>query len=245
MVVHRATATSIAGRFLLGIGLLGIGFHATLPVANAAPSLSEIQQSPDCVGNLSRVDKSLSRLSPDYPVHRIRLLILKARLLRTQRGARNREKAILALKEARKITLGLEKKNPKDPLFWVFLGQIDLLRTRYQGFPGGMRFASRSRKEVTTALSLDPHNPGAHFTRGLEDYFKPWFVGGSKKKALAHFQRALKENPDNPRYLSWTGLALLASHQTEEGRTDIDRAASMCPGNPIYRRRAITQKPRS
>lgn len=210
----------------------------------ASPETVDYQNSFDCKGKISDVDRAISRMSPDYPVHKARLLILKARLYRDRPGKSSQTEGLLALKQARLIAENLRKSHEKDPDVWVLLGETDLIRTQYQGFPGGMRYASRSRKEITRALELSPKDPRAHFTRGMEYYFKPWFVGGSKKKALEHFQEALAANPQNPRYISWVGLALLSMHHPRQGRIMIDRAASMCPGNPIYRRRAITEKPR-
>jgi len=210
----------------------------------ASPQPADFSNTPDCKGSVKTVDLALSRISPDYPIHKARLLILKARLNRDRPGKNSHREGLLALKEARLIANKLKKDHSTDPDIWVLLGQIDLIQTQYQGFPGGMRYASRSRKEITKALSLSPKSARAHFTRGMEDYFKPWFVGGSKKKALEHFQLAQAAVPQNPRYISWVGLALLANHHPRQGRIMIDRAASMCPGNSIYRRRAITEKPR-
>lgn len=198
----------------------------------------------DCKGSIKDVNIALSHISPDYPIHRVRLLILKARLNRDHPGTDSHKAGLAALKEARLITVNLKQTHQNDPAVWDLLGQIDLIYTQYQGFPGGMSYASNSRKEITKAFSLSSTDPEAHFTRGMEDYYKPWFVGGSKKKALDHFRKALSRAPGNPRYISWVGLALLANHHPKQGRTEIDRAAEMCPGNPIYRRRAITEKPR-
>ncbi|BAM07546.1 tetratricopeptide repeat protein [Leptospirillum ferrooxidans] len=228
-------------RLLLFILALLWGFPDLLL---ASPVTEDFKDTHDCKGSLKEVDLSLSRLSPDFPIHKARLLILKARLDRDRKTPKSHKEGLLALKEARVIADTLKKDHSKDPEIWDLLGQIDLIHTQYQGFPGGMRYASRSRKEITRALALSPTNSLAHFTRGMEDYFKPWFVGGSKKKALEHFQKALAGSPTNPRYISWVGLALLANHHPRQGRIMIDRAASMCPGNPIYRQRAITEKPR-
>ena len=228
-------------RLLLFILALLWGFPDLLL---ASPVTEDFKDTHDCKGSLKEVDLSLSRLSPDFPIHKARLLILKARLDRDRKTPKSHKEGLLALKEARVIADTLKKDHSKDPEIWDLLGQIDLIHPQYQGFPGGMRYASRSRKEITRALALSPTNSLAHFTRGMEDYFKPWFVGGSKKKALEHFQKALAGSPTNPRYISWVGLALLANHHPRQGRIMIDRAASMCPGNPIYRQRAITEKPR-
>ena len=231
----------ISGRLLFLILAL---FWSLPDLLLASPVIEDVRNTHDCKGSIKDVDLALSRLSPDFPIHKATLLILKARLERDRKTPNSHKEGLLALKEARLIADTLKKDHSKDPEIWDLLGQIDLIRTQYQGFPGGMRYASRSRNEITRALSLSPTNPLAQFTRGMEDYFKPWFVGGSKKKALDHFQKALAKSPTNPRYISWVGLALLANHHPRQGRIMIDRAASMCPGNPIYRRRAITEKPR-
>jgi tetratricopeptide (TPR) repeat protein len=57
------------------------------------------------------------------------------------------------------------------------------------------QFARRAKKELDTALELDPHNEGALYGLALFYYAAPSILGGDKQKAQASAEMLTKLNP--------------------------------------------------
>lgn len=220
-----------------------VGQAATAPPSPKAASDPIDIRSLDCRPDLTLIDQDLA----GQPVMRskLALLVLKARLLRDNR----------TVKEARKeglktIDLGIrsarqaEEENPGKSWPWAMEGMLDLLKTQYLHFPAGMRYGKMASRANSQALALQPDDPDANLSRGLEDYYKPWFVGGSYVKAEKRFRKALEKAPKDPRVLSWNGLADLALDRDQEGFRELKEAAGLCPENPIYQKRLLTRRPR-
>jgi hypothetical protein len=172
----------------------------------------------------------------------IRGVLFRARFYRDVPG--KKEKGEKALAEAKKRIDFALKEFPGDSFLLSLLGEWNLLMVQYRGFPGGMSYGKMANKANDRALLIDPKNPEAHLSRGIELYFKPWFVGGSVKKALKEFRTANALRPHDPRILSWVGIALHRLHRSD-ARAYEQEAVSLCPKSPLYLSRGKTFNPRA
>ncbi|MHB8542830.1 MAG: tetratricopeptide repeat protein [Leptospirales bacterium] len=214
----------------------------TKPVI-ATPAGTPDPRALDCAGSLKSVDLALAQ--PMGNRTRLRLLILKARLLRDNKKVQNaKQEGMDTLDEGIRTAIREESLNPGQSWPWTMEGMLDLLKTQYMHFPKGMSYGKRASRANDQALEYAPDDPAANLSRGLEDYYKPWFVGGSYVKALKRFKKALSADPSNPRILSWTGLAYLALDREHLGYENLRKAARLCPQNPIYHKRLLTRRPR-
>lgn len=219
-------------------------FAQTPPMPGiAAPVGTPDPRALDCTGNLNSVDRALAQ--PMGNRTRIQLLVLKARLLRDNKQIQGaKQEGLTVLDEGIRSAIHEEALNPGKSWPWAMEGMLDLLKTQYMHFPKGMSYGKRASRANDQALEYAPDDPTANLSRGLEDYYKPWFVGGSYVKALKRFKKALSADPSNPRILSWTGLAYLALDRDQRGFDDLKKAARLCPQNPIYHKRLLTRRPR-
>ncbi len=79
----------------------------------------------------------------------------------------------------------------------------------------------RSMNAVDEALQADPGNPTAHLEKGNVLYYAPGMFGGSKEKAIEHYQKALQlmEQQQNAahRWLALSTRVALAKAYEETG----------------------------
>lgn len=172
----------------------------------------------------------------------LRSLLYQARLSRDRPGGRSRGEEALA--RAKNAFARLGPPDGLDSRLSALLGEWDLLMVQYRGFPSGMSYGKKAQKANDRALSLDPDNPEAHLSKGIELYFKPWFVGGSVAGALKEFRRADSLRPGDPRILSWIGIALHGLHRPNALFYEKE-AVGLCPDNPLYLSREKTLNPRA
>lgn len=238
-------------RFLPGASRSGTVFAAVLLTTQTAwgngtpPSPAPITnpRTLDCQGDLDPVNRALA--APQTDREKIGTLLLKARLLRDDRTRKTaRNEGMVALDAGISKAVEAEGRYPEKPWPWALEAMLDLVKTQYQGFPKGMSVAARASRANKKALELGPNDPEANLSKGIEFYYKPWFVGGSFVKALDRFRKAEDADPTNPRILSWTGLAYLALDRDRRGFSLLKKASDLCPGNPIYARRLRTRRPR-
>jgi len=172
----------------------------------------------------------------------LRTLLLAARTVRDIPGRRSVGEKALAL--AGKEAGALLSEHPGDSTLHALAGERDLLMVQYRGFPAGMPYGTKAQTENARALSLDPKNPEAHLSKGLELYGRPWFVGGSVARALGEFEQANALRPGDPRILSWIGIA---RHRLGRpgARRFLSAALDLCPESSFYRARAQTMNPRA
>jgi len=176
------------------------------------------------------------------PESSIRRWIFKARFFRdTPDRPTSGENALVEAKKRIDAALGTA---PREATLWALLGEWDLLMVQYGGFPGGMAYGRKAENANDRALSLDPKNPEAHLSKGIELYFKPWFVGGSVAGALKEFQRANTLRPHDARILSWIGIAENRLHHP--GALSYEQeAVGVCPDSALYISREKTFNPRA
>lgn len=86
----------------------------------------------------------------------------------------------------------------------------------------------RARRELTAALVLQPDNAHYHFLMAgaVEDE-----EGCDRRRALMHYRRCCKLDPDNAEYLCALGLFALEQGETAEGLKALRRAGSLAPDN--------------
>ena len=199
---------------------------------------SPLAAAPLCPGPVSRVPLLPPPGSPGETPDR---LLELARILRDHPGGQ--PTGLAALSRAETLLRALPEAARKSPGVRVLRAERDTELVLYRGFPGGMRFGKRAERNVDRALRRDPSNARAHLLKGIALYYKPWFVGGSVTKALAEFERADRLSPNDPRTLSWIGVA---RHRL--GRSGARRAMAkvraLCPQSPFYRLRATSFDPR-
>lgn len=56
----------------------------------------------------------------------------------------------------------------------------------------GMEYIMKAHSNLEKAIQLDPNNPRAYFLMGQQAYNTPEKFGGSKKEALAYFEKAIE-----------------------------------------------------
>ena len=214
------------GGALLGATLLLLGAPSPLPAA------------PLCPGPVSRAPLLPP---PGSPGETPDGLLDLARILRDHPGGR--PTGLAALSRVETLLRALPEAERKRADIRVLRAERDTQLVLYRGFPGGMRFGKRAEKNVDRALRRDPSLARAHLLKGIALYYKPWFVGGSVAKALSEFERADRLSPNDPRILSWIGVA---RHRLGKpgARRAMARVLALCPRSPFYRLRATSFDPR-
>src|SRR6266852_3813700 len=90
------------------------------------------------------------------------------------------------------------------------------------------------------ALSSEAAAQGSEFATG-----RAYYTEGEFKKAAAHFQLALKVNPNDAESYYWMGMSYqvlgdiafpFAGKYTSKARVYLTRATELAPGRPDYRR---------
>ena len=195
---------------------------------------------PDCPGPAPSSLPPEPKGPPTEP--EIRSLLLAARTVRDVPSARPLGEE--ALSRAGAMVSSLLAERPEDATLHALAGERDLLLVQYRGFPAGMSYGKKAKAQNDRALALDPDNAEAHLSKGIELFYKPWFVGGSVPKALSEFERANRLRPDDPRILSWIGIA---RHRLGHpgARSFMEAALKLCSGSPLYEARAKTFDPRA
>ncbi len=211
---------------LLILGPVPVSWAASLPPACPGPTPVALPADP-----------------PGPPAESgVRTLLETARTVRDVPSGRKIGEA--ALSRAKAELSALLSARPKEATLHALAGERDLLLVQYRGFPAGMSYGKKAKAQNDRALALDPDNAEAHLSKGIELFYKPWFVGGSVPKALSEFERANRLRPDDPRILSWIGVALhrLGRPGAHHAMT---RVLALCPASPLYEARAKTFDPRA
>lgn len=109
----------------------------------------------------------------------------------------------------------------------------DLLGKKIPGtFLGGLRYGSRSVRELETAMKLDPSNANAFISRAIAYYMTPRLFGGDKQKAIALLKKAvhLDPTPDSPDTAHiWLALAYDAENAKAQAKREITLALQVNP----------------
>ena len=93
------------------------------------------------------------------------------------------DKAIISLEKAEKIS-------PKNSEIYCVKAMISLARIKVNMFQRGMEGLSDAQVSLESAQELNPDNPRVYFLLGQQSYNTPEAFGGSRKNALALFEKA-------------------------------------------------------
>jgi len=129
----------------------------------------------------------------------------------------------------------LAKENSDNAGFQMMAGFFNAQYAGYKGGVGALKYAKASRKYLDKSVKLDPtiYGGAAHIILGTLYVQVPgWPVGfGSKKKALTHYQAALKISPDGlDSNLSYAEF-LFAQKEYSEAKVYLEKAA-VAPSRP-------------
>jgi tetratricopeptide (TPR) repeat protein len=96
-------------------------------------------------------------------------------------------------------------------------------------FGGGMRYGSRSEKEVETAIKLNPKNPDAYVTRAISYLYTPAAFGGSRDKAIEMLRKAVEADAaaDTPHI--WLAQVYLQTNKHGDALREINEALRLNP----------------
>ena len=108
-----------------------------------------------------------------------------------------------------------------------YRAEAKLFEAAFYGFRIGLRprravrFGPRSSRLIDEALEINPDYPRAHIEKGNVLYYAPSIFGGSKSKAIEHYEKAIELMEDsmanNHRWLYLSTLVSLAEAYKEAG----------------------------
>lgn len=83
-----------------------------------------------------------------------------------------------------------EKLSPKNSEIYCIKAMISLAKIKVNVFQRGMEGLSDAQANLESAQELNPDNPRVYFLLGQQSYNTPEAFGGSRKNALALFEKA-------------------------------------------------------
>jgi tetratricopeptide (TPR) repeat protein len=83
-----------------------------------------------------------------------------------------------------------EKLSPKNSEIYCIKAMISLAKIKVNVFQRGMEGLSDAQASLESAQELNPDNPRVYFLLGQQSYNTPEAFGGSRKNALALFEKA-------------------------------------------------------
>ena len=96
-------------------------------------------------------------------------------------------------------------------------------------FGGGMRYGSRSEKEIETAIKLNPKNSDAYVTRAISYLYTPAAFGGSRDKAFEMLHKAVEANPSSETPHIWLAQSYLETGKRDDAKREINEALRLNP----------------
>ena len=96
-------------------------------------------------------------------------------------------------------------------------------------FGGGMRYGSRSEKEIETAIKLNPKNSDAYVSRAISYLFTPAAFGGSRDKAFEMLHKAVEANPSSETPHIWLAQSYLQTGKRDDAKREINEALRLNP----------------
>jgi tetratricopeptide (TPR) repeat protein len=128
---------------------------------------------------------------------------LHYRLALSYMFSNSNDKAEALLDTAENILLSEQLK--KDSLNYSLLASVYSLKAGLGLFSGAV-YGKKSSKNIEKAEKLDINNPQVWLVKGLSAYHTPGIFGGSNKKALEYFNKAITLFSSNQDKITYWGL---------------------------------------
>lgn len=144
-------------------------------------------------------------------------------LVRMGERPKDRAKRLEYFKEAERLSQRAVELAPKDAQAHFSLGLSYGRRGETQGMMSSLFLVKPIRREMETAIALDPSHAGAHHVLGEMLRRLPRVAGGSKKEALRHLEEAVRLRPDRTAAYTDLAQAYLDLGRKEEAKKVLER----------------------
>lgn len=93
----------------------------------------------------------------------------------------------------------------------------------------GPLYGSKAHKLIEKARELNPQNPEGYLALGRSYFFTPIAFGGSKKKAMEYFEKAIELCPSYYMSYIWLGEVYLSTGKKTEAKALFQKALQLEP----------------
>ncbi|MEW6104675.1 MAG: tetratricopeptide repeat protein [bacterium] len=90
---------------------------------------------------------------------------------------------------------------------------------------------NKGKRVYRKGKKIDPNNPEVYLAEGRNYLFAPGFAGGSKKKAILSFKKAIEIFPNYHWSYLWLGQAYLVIGEKDKAMEQFKKALNLCPIN--------------
>ncbi|MBI1821025.1 MAG: hypothetical protein HY036_08835 [Nitrospirae bacterium] len=227
---------SVAFKLIIFLLIGGVFSHAVSKAEELDPSLllkkmDEVYAQRDQAGALKKGESLCDQaLTTDLPKDEVYWRFSR---LKAWQGflSQDRPSRLTFFKEAESLAKKAIDINPQNTEghFWLGVAYGRIGET--QGVLKSFFLIKPIRKEMDEVLKLNPNHGGAHHVLGVMYHKLPWFKGGSNKKSVEEFQKAIVLNENNTLYHLDLAKTYLAMNREEEANKELE--AVMTIANPF------------
>lgn len=120
------------------------------------------------------------------------------------------------------------------------LGSLYGLLISHKGLDAGIKYGFLAMSECKRALELDPNNPRAYVTWGVNRLHTPKAFGGGTQEAIKNFKEAVRLSPDFEDAHIWLGKAYVANKDYYATKEIFEKVLSINPDNYWARKEMVT-----
>lgn len=219
---RKAAAVAVT-RLLLAGTLLGMVSSSRAAVHEELGAIDQLYLHRDQGKKLDETVAKLNALLKEDPNNPELLWRLGRSLVRVGENQAKKKDKIDTYQRAEDTIRKSVELAPKVAVSHFWLGVAMGRRGESRGITNSMFIVGPLKQEMRTTIELDPTYGGAHHVLGEMYKQLPFFAGGSKKKALAEFEAALKLSPDYAVNYVSLAQAYIDAGEKEKARAVLDR----------------------
>lgn len=218
----KAAALAVK-RLLPAVALLWLAGAAGAAVSKEIEAVDQLYLHRNVGLNLRESAARLEQMAKDGPEDPEVLWRLGRSLVRVGETLKEKKERVAAYQRAEDLIKKSTELAPKsaDAHFW--LGVAMGRRGQARGILNSLSIVAPLKREMEIVLALDYNYGGAHHVLGEMDRELPFFAGGSKKKALEEFEKALKLSPDYAVNYVSLAEAYIDAGRKDKAREVLDR----------------------